>query len=322
MAARRPKVGARSGRRSLTATCVAVAALAVAAAAALCGRCSSFVEPFFRSRLQSDRPADNARTGLAALPQGVDAHDGPSRRSMLLHGATVGAPLLAGARPVLAEAMPEMAPKLKTYYSKAGDLEIDVPETWRTSVDISPERLVYSYVLSPDENLFDFMAVRVEELNIGTVLREHRFIPAPEDLAASDWSVPISGAVTQELFASWMLTQQKGVLKRIAPKNAGFEGANAGPSSEGELVDSKIDGNVFTFHVRYVLNKGDEDSSYTDIKKAGNRYWTVKAILNRGIITVAYLTTAELHWLPDGGPIDGKYLDTIVNSLRLKSRTA
>jgi len=213
----------------------------------------------------------------------------------------------------------------KVVRSQSG-LQIMVPKKWKSSADGEADRLVFAFDI-PNGDFKNFMALRAEQISLGRLLIKERYIPSAEDLVADAWNTVIQPPITPELVATWIMRYnlKSGTGIEIQqPKgprevNPNYNDTSVSPIKEDQIVDASLtdDGNSkgdagseLIFHVRTVMTSADVGE---------NRYWTVKALLRGGVITVAYLTTPESFWAPDApGPYNGPNLDQIVRTLKLK----
>mmetsp|Transcript_131956 Transcript_131956/g.282223 ORF Transcript_131956/g.282223 Transcript_131956/m.282223 type:complete len:320 (+) Transcript_131956:26-985(+) len=289
--------------------------LAVAAAAALVLNRRSCSSAWSGGRTCS---RGGASSSTAAAPR-LDAGSCSRRAATLLPGLLpAGLVPPAGAEEAFIAA--EELPALKVVRSQLGNLEMEVPVTWRTSTDESSEKLIFAFGYAPYQKLVDYMALRAEQFDMGSLLRGELREPSPEDLVADSWTQVIRGQTTPEQVSTWIFRRktreaaQGGLVLQGTGGKAVSE--TQGPALENTVMDAAltaerdgVEGSVLSFHVRTEFKTtgqaGQPDTS---------RYWSAKALLQKGVVTVGYITAAEVHWQQLG---DGPYLERIVGSLRL-----
>lgn len=214
------------------------------------------------------------------------------------------------------------APTLKPLTSKLGGFTMDVPADWRVNADAGKDRLLFAYDFY-NQSFEDYIAIRAENVKLGEVLLGEQFLPSQEDLVADSWASVIQDPITPEKMGLWIMRhpQRKasGAVVGLRGKEVS-EAENTGPGSRrDDVTDATLvnggqpqgtDGSTLMFHVRTtVVNQEGEVKT---------RFWSNKAVLRNGTVSVGYVTAAEMHWLSNyTGPVNGLYLDGIAGSLRL-----
>lgn len=209
----------------------------------------------------------------------------------------------------------EVPPAFKTLTSKLGKFTMDVPNTWRTETDAAAERLIFAFEFY-NKSFEDYMAVRAEKINLGELLLGEQFLPSKEDLVANSWDGVIQDPITKEQMSLWIMRHQSRKQGGTTQGKGGKEVSELENKGPGARVDEVVDatlvdsGSSLVFHVRSTTTNSDlEDKT---------RYWSNKATLRNGTISVGYVTAIEAHWLPNyTGPVDGRYLDLVAQSLTL-----
>lgn len=222
--------------------------------------------------------------------------------------------LAAGPLEAHAEEIPPAAP-FKTMTSTLGQFSMDVPDNWRTEVDKTTDRLIFAFDFY-NKSFSDYMAVRAENINLGELLLGEQFLPSKEDLVANSWEGVIQDPITKEQVGLWIMRHQSRKQGGRTQGTGGKEVSsveNKGPGARTDVVvDADIveGGRALVFHVRTTTTNGDFEQK--------QRYWSNKATLRNGTISVGYVTAAESHWLSNyTGPVNGQYLDRVATSLQL-----
>jgi hypothetical protein len=208
------------------------------------------------------------------------------------------------ASPALAEA-PTASKELVTVTSDRRNFTVKVPKAWTTTVnDLDKKRNVYSFYADFEGSIMgsdlktDLIGFRVNQREMGRLLKVNGFQPDPGDLTADDWSTVVQGDITPEIMGRFLAEANKGYKKG---------------AQQDQITDISIDGNCFRCRT---YKDGNTDQDKGPLTRP--TVTSVQALIRNGTITTAFVGSNEERWKPGySGEYDGAYLEGLVRSLRL-----
>lgn len=216
------------------------------------------------------------------------------------------------------------APPLQLVRSRAGDISVSAPSTWRITLDDYPARLILGIdtgamdVTRMSEG--DFSAMKVARLPLAALRRSANYDPRAADGTCNNWKDVATGSVTAESVALWISE----ATKKSAESQVGRKLDLQQSILDAEIVSaSEIRWHVSIKNVAPVSQEpmlfglGGNTTQYRDVG-VSSRISTGKALLKNGIVTFITVDSPKRNYDPSfSGEQNGKWFDSIVATLQV-----
>lgn len=208
---------------------------------------------------------------------------------------------------------------------------MEVPVDWRLEVDKSADKLIYAFVLNKTR-LDGFIALRAEQVPMFDIVPEALRTALATTSGPAPSSSGVAPSTLQEVnstLASPMQLAQWIFLYGSHSSDFSVEGTSGKVvrrdqerELEDTIQDARIVDNALLFRVQTVDLKGGDAAEFSA------RVWTAKALLDGGMLSIAYVTAPQFCFRAAAaaagagadaavvGPYDGALLDRLAGSLR------